>query len=114
MLSLLQCLLKSTDNNTVLFTKTGLIFIAVSYNILFSLDTDKMLVTYCAFACEHWAVWVIHGTPNGPPVHVLLLQVPPGHEWWNQEAMYADGSYNYQLCSMLEPHYCLKMDKILT
>jgi hypothetical protein len=37
--------------------------------------------------------------------------VLPGHEWWNQEAMNEAVSYNYQLCSRLEPHYCLQIDK---
>lgn len=73
-----------------------------------------MQVTYWAFACERWAVWVIRGIPNGPPVHALWPQVPPGPEWWNQEAVNADVSYNYQLCSVLELHYCLQVDKKLT
>jgi hypothetical protein len=71
-----------------------------------------MQVTYCAFACEQWAAWVIRGIPNGPPTHVLLPKVPPGLEWLNQAAVNADVSYNYQSYSMLELHCCLHIQEI--
>jgi len=81
---------------------------------MFILTSHKwMQVTYCAFACEHWAAWVIHGIPNGPPTHVLLPKVPLGLEWLNQEAVNADVSYNYQLYSVLEPHCCLHIQEFI-
>jgi len=81
---------------------------------MFILTSHKwMQVTYCAFACEHWAARVIHGIPNGPPTHVLLPKVPLGLEWLNQEAVNADVSYNYQLYSMLEPHCCLHIQEFI-